>query len=400
MKIGMFSDTYDPQINGVASSVKILKNNLELLGHDVFVFTTTDPKATRDEKNVYRMPSVQVTVDNRLSLYFPPTLIKEIWDMDLDVVHTHTEFTVGSLGWGVAKMYGLPQVHTMHTIYEDYTHFIVKGETLNYIAKPAARLLTRSFSNSANKVIVPTSKIEDLLISYGSKVPMAIIPTGIELDMFSSKNDAADSLSSLREEYGIAPTDKVLLFLGRISKEKNIDELFNILAGYLPLKPNVKFLLVGGGSEVDELKHLSHELGISEQVIFAGKKPWNEIGRYYHLGDIFINASQSETQGLTYIEALASGMPIVAKADRVLDDVLIEGENGFSFTDKDSLVSALDKLLNDDSLRQKMGIAAAKSVEKFTGAHYARAVSDLYSEITHNWKYPYREYKKASGDTD
>jgi 1,2-diacylglycerol 3-alpha-glucosyltransferase len=346
------------------------------------------------------MPSVQVTVDNRLSVFIPPEIIGKIWDLDLDVVHTHTEFTVGSLGWGVAKMYGLPQVHTMHTIYEDYTHFVVKGDALNTIAKPAARLLTRSFSNSANKVIVPTNKIKDLLLSYGGKSPMAIIPTGIELDMFSNKNDSVDSRSSLREQYGIAPTDKVLLFLGRISKEKNIDELLNVLAGYLPQKPNVKFLLVGGGSEVDELKQLSNELGISEQVIFAGKKPWDEIGRYYHMGDIFINASQSETQGLTYIEALASGMPVVAKADRVLDDVLIEGKNGFIFTDKTSLLSALDTLLNDDSLRHEMGIAAAKSVEKFTGAHYARAVSDLYSEITSDWKYPYREYKKSSGDMD
>jgi len=247
-------------------------------------------------------------------------------------------------------------------------------------------------------VIVPTSKIEDLLISYGGKSPMAIIPTGIELDMFSSKNDGMDSRLSLREQYGIAPTDKVLLFLGRISQEKNIDELLNVLASYLPQKPNVKFLLVGDGSEMDALKQLSQELGISEQVIFAGKKPWNEIGDYYHLGDIFINASQSETQGLTYIEALASGMPIVAKADRVLDDVLIEGENGFSFTDKTSLLSALDMLLNYDSLRHEMGINAKKSVEKFTGAQYASAVSDLYSEITDNWKYPYREYHKASGD--
>ena len=398
MKIGLFSDTYDPQINGVASSVKILKNNLELLGHEVSVFTTTDPNVQSEEKNVYRMPSVQVTVDNRLSVFIPPGIAKTIWDLDFDIVHTHSEFTLGSLGWGVAKMYGLPHIHTMHTIYEDYTHFIVKGETLNSIAKPAARLMTRSFCNLADRVIVPTSKIEDLLKNYGSTKPMVIIPTGIELDMFSAKNYGVDSRSSMRGQYGIAPTDKVLLFLGRISKEKNIDELLNVLADYLPQKPNVKFLLVGGGAELVELKQLSKELGVSKQVFFAGKKPWDEIGRYYHMGDIFINASQSETQGLTYIEALASGMPIVAKADRVLDDVLIEGENGFSFTDETSLVNALDKLLNDDLLLHQMGIKATKSVEKFTGAHYASAVSDLYSEITSNWKYPYREAKKAFED--
>lgn len=398
MKIGLFTDTYNPQINGVASSVKILKNNLELLGHEVHVFTTTDPKAQSYEKNVYRMPSVQVTIDNRLSIFIPPGITKKIWDLDLDIVHTHTEFTLGSLGWGAAKMYGLPHVHTMHTIYEDYTHFVIKGDALNNIAKPAARLLTRNFCNSADKVIVPTSKIKDLLISYGGKSPIAIIPTGIELDMFSTKEDGVDSRSSLREQFGIAPADKVLLYIGRISKEKNIDELLNILAGYLPQKSDVKFLLVGDGSEMEALKQLCHDLGISEQVIFAGKQPWNEIGRYYHLGDIFINASQSETQGLTYIEALASGMPIVAKADRVLEDVLIEGENGFSFTDKTSLVNALNLLLNDDSLRHGMGVNAMKSVKKFTGAHYAGAVSDLYSEITSNWKYPYRETKNTPGD--
>lgn len=186
------------------------------------------------------------------------------------------------------------------------------------------------------------------------------------------------------------------MYIGRISKEKSIDKLLEMLSGYLKYRQGIKFLLVGGGADMNILKQLSGALGIGTQVIFTGEKPWQTIGRYCKMGDVFISASQSETQGLTYVEALASGLPIVAKADRCLKDVLIEGDNGFSFTDKTSLHKALDKILANDILRNAMGICAIKSAEKFTASHYAHTVSELYTDVISKWRSPYNRHGKRA----
>lgn len=184
----------------------------------------------------------------------------------------------------------MPHIHTMHTIYEDFTHFLVRAKALDQITKPAARLLTKYFCNSADRVIVPTSKIDDLLQGYGVTKPISVIPTGIEMNIFCGEEDNSDSREALREQYSIVKSDRVLLYIGRISKEKSIDELLQMLSGYLPGRPRTKFLLVGGGAEVDALKQLAFALGIGSQVIFAGEKPWQTIGQYYKLGDVFIGA--------------------------------------------------------------------------------------------------------------
>ncbi|MDL2286991.1 glycosyltransferase family 4 protein [Eubacteriales bacterium OttesenSCG-928-G02] len=380
IKIGLFTDTYYPQINGVATSVLTLKNNLEAMGHEVYVFTTTEPKALKGEKNVFRMSSVKFSTDNRLAIFYYPRIVRKAKNLKLDVIHTHTEFTIGRLGHHIAKESSLPLVHTMHTIYEDFTHFLLKIKSLSKMSKPAARLMTKQFCNFANIVIAPTNKTKRLLIDYGVEKSISVIPTGIELDMFKNTDNENLERNILRSQNGIGKEDKVLLYIGRISKEKNIDELIKLLAGYLPKRPDVKFVLIGNGQHLDELKQLSIDLNISKQVIFTGQKPWKDIGYYYRIGDIFVNASQSETQGLTYIEALASGLPIIAKKDECLEDVLIEGENGFVFTQKEQLYKALDTLLDNAELRKKMSEFAVQSIEKFTAKQYAESVLNIYTE--------------------
>ncbi|TQR04660.1 glycosyltransferase family 4 protein [Psychrobacillus soli] len=381
MKIGLFTDTYYPQINGVATSVLILKENLERLGHQVYVFTTTDPNATENERNVYRMPSIPFASARRLGMFYHTGLVKFIKRLKLDVIHTHTEFSLGVFGRSMARKLNIPLLHTYHTIYEDYTHYIVKFKLFDFIAKNTARKISANFCNSVDKVIVPTEKVKDLLHSYKVKQHMSIIPTGVELSKFSSFTKSSKEVKNLRTELNISENDKVLLYIGRISEEKNIGELLISMKALLSSDSNMKFVLIGDGLERNNLEDLAIKLGIKNQTIFAGERPWDSIGMYYQLGDVFVSASQSETQGLTYIEALASGLPVVAKSDQCLDGVLQNGVNGYTFQQEDDFLQSINKILTNETNKELMSIGAIQSAEKFSATQFALAVEATYNNV-------------------
>lgn len=381
MKIGLFTDTYYPQINGVATSVLMLKKNLEMRGHKVYVFTTTDPKADSKEKDVYRVPSIPFVSARRVGMFYNPRLSKIIKRLGLDVIHTHTEFSLGIFGRTMAKELNIPFLHTYHTIYEDYTHYIGRLGVFDPIAKMAVRKLSIKFCNSADKVIVPTEKVKDLLLSYDLKQDISIIPTGIELSKFSKQNYNFNIVQNLRTDLGIEEKDKVVLYIGRISKEKNIEEILIAMKSYLNERENVKLVLIGDGPEKNALENRAKELGIDNQTIFAGERPWNEIGMYYQIGDVFVSASQSETQGLTYIEALASGLPVVAKADKCLEGVLKDNINGYAFHNQEDFIKALDSILYDELKQERLSAGAIESTRKFSAEHFAYTVEVVYKKI-------------------
>jgi 1,2-diacylglycerol 3-alpha-glucosyltransferase len=358
----------------------MLQESLNKLGHEVYVFTTTDPQASGHEENIYRVPSVPAISKKRLGICLGSGLMETIKNLKLDAIHTHTEFSLGLLGRKAARRYGIALIHTMHTIYEDYTHYISQSERLRPITKEAVRRLCASFCNSAGRVIVPTLKVEALLQSYVVYRDISIISTGINLEKFSDRMVEQSRLRALRGEMGIAENDKVIISIGRLSREKKIDEVLYGLKDYLPLHSNVRFLIVGGGPARIELEKTAAELGIRNQVIFAGERPWDEIANFYHLGDVFVSASQSETQGLTYIEALASGVPVVAKADKCLQDVLYNGINGYVFDDAQGMASALDHVLyNSDTARLRL--QSQLSTGKFAADSFAKAVLSAYCDV-------------------
>lgn len=383
MRVGIFTDTYYPQINGVATSIYILKENLEKLGHEVYVFTTTDAtaKAKKGENNVYRVPSIPVVSERRLGMFYTPRLAKLIKKLDLDVIHTHTEFSLGIFGRMMARELEVPFIHTYHTIYEDYTHHIVKFHKLDSLAKVAARKISTNFCNSANMLIVPTNKVRDLLLSYGVDRDISVIPTGIQLDKFSNDTYTSHRIREIRSDLGLKENDKVILYIGRVSKEKNIEELLIHLQSYLQNKEDVKFVLVGDGAVRRNLEILAKDLGIERQTIFAGEKPWDTIGMYYQIGDVFVSASQSETQGLTFIEALAAGLSVVAKSDPCLDGVVQNDVNGYTFHEKEDFLAALESILSNEQRKEKLSAGAVQSTEKFSATHFSKSIEDIYEGI-------------------
>jgi len=381
MKIGLFTDTYYPQISGVAASVSTLKEQLISRGHDVYIFTTTDPKAEKDELNVYRLQSLPFVSKRRIGLCILPRLKKLVYKLNIDLIHTHTEFPLGQYGRWVAKSLNIPLVHTMHTIYEDYTHYVAPSK-LDNVAKSAAKKLTKSFCNAASEVIVPTDKTLQLLLSYGVNKRISVIPTGIDLDRFSPSKYDRDDIQALKASFGISPDEKVMLYIGRVSEEKNIIEVLKYAKEYMRENTGVKFLVIGDGPARIDLEEQTKSLGISDKVIFAGQRKWTEIGRYYQLGDVFVTASQSETQGLTYIEALSAGVPVIAKSDPCIEGVVQNGINGYTFNGQDDFMEALNIVLGDQSAREKLSAAAEQSVSKYSSHQYGHDVEKLYMDAS------------------
>lgn len=382
MNIGLFTETYYPEINGVANSVYMLKTEMEEMGHTVYVFTTTTPGAPEFEHNVFRVPSLPciLITERRVGLFYQPKLASLIKKLSLDLIHTHTEFSLGIFGRIMAKELKLPTVHTYHTIYEDYTHYITHFKTLDKRAKAFVRVFTKICCNTVEQVIVPTEKVRELLLEYSVYRDISIVPTGVNLKKFNPELYSKEEVLKVRQHFGLNAKDKVLLYVGRISKEKNIAEIMEAMPEYMRDREQVRFLIVGGGPEMEYLKQTVAEQKMQDKIIFTGPQPWDNIGLYYQLGDVFVSGSQSETQGLTYIEAMAAGLPIVAKKDKCLEDILKIGWNGFDFTDRAGLMDGLDAIFfNEDNI--PFGENARLKVSKYSSEEFARNMESVYEEV-------------------
>lgn len=389
LHIALFTDTYYPEINGVATSVYLLKQELEKRGHEVYVITTTTPGAPRPEleHNVLRVPSLPclLITERRVGLFYQPKLAHKIRQLHLDVIHTQTEFSLGIFGRIMAKELHLPLVHTYHTIYEDYTHYFMKFKSLDERAKSFVRVFTKICCNTVERVIVPTDKVRRLLLDYQVTQSIHIIPTGIDLTKFDSERYMETEILALRKSFGIAPEEKVILYLGRISQEKNLEELLLDIPLFLEQHSDAKFLIIGGGPDKERLMELVKTLSnLSEEarqrIIFGGEQPWDIIGKFYQLGDVFVSASNSETQGLTYIEAMASGLPVVAREDPCLEDILDQGYNGFTFTDKKGFLSGLEQVLYGANAKE-YGKHSIEKVKKYSTTEFAKSIEEVYWEL-------------------
>lgn len=381
MNIGLFTDTYYPELNGVANSVYLLKKELEKKGHNVYVITTKSPGSPANEKGVFRVPSKACSFipERRIGLFYHPKIALKIRKMKLDIIHTNTEFAIGMFGRIMAHELFIPVVHTYHTIYEDYTHYIKKYISSEKRAKQVVKLFSKFSVSGAEELIVPTKKVAGIMERYGVKTNIDVIPTGIDLSRFEER-DSKEQRENLKVSLGIPKENKVVLYLGRVSEEKNIDEVMRYLNNYMDKHSQVTFLVIGDGPYRSVLEKEAKTLQHRKQMLFAGAKPWDEITHYYQVADVFVSASTSETQGLTYIEALASGLPVVAKKDPCLEGVLFEGVNGYEFEDEHSFSAGLDKVLwNKDQI--DYGKNAIESVEQFSTEQFANHVENIYFHV-------------------
>jgi 1,2-diacylglycerol 3-alpha-glucosyltransferase len=379
MKIGLFTDAYYPIISGVSLSVHTLANELIKLGHDVTIITN-DHEHAETEKQVLRLGGYRLPMKGLKEYRIGKVTrrkIREIAALNLDIIHCHTEFTMGRLGRKAARKFNIPVVHTYHTMYEDYVHFISK--TLVVPLRIASKYYSRSFANSSDAVIFPTIKVKRTFERYGYKKSGHIIPTGIYLEQFRKINYSNHELQVKRQELGFKDDDFVCLFLGRLSREKSIEDL---ICEFAKIDNNkVYLLLVGGGPDQDLFKQNAEKCGIADRVVFTGMVQPRDVGFYYHLADLFVNFSTTETQGLTYIEALSSGLPLLVKYDDNLEGVVSNGINGFTFDTNDEFASLFQKIYKDSILYNKLQHNANKTMAKFSAQQYAINVAEVYKSL-------------------
>ncbi|WP_105107844.1 glycosyltransferase family 4 protein [Streptococcus suis] len=341
MRVGLFTDTYFPQVSGVATSIRTLKTELEKLGHTVFIFTTTDEDVNRYEDwDIIRIPSVPFFAfkDRRVAYAGFTDALKIASRYKLDIIHTQTEFSLGMLGKMIARELDIPVVHTYHTQYEDYVHYIAKGR----IIRPSMiKYFVRAFFRDLDGVICPSEIVEDLLTGYNIPISKRVIPTGIDLAKFERPEIGKAEIAELRHQLGITDDETMLLSLSRISQEKNIQAIVKAMPKILSENPKVKFVIVGGGPFAGELQTMISELDLTANVQLTGMIAPSDTALYYKAADFFISASTSETQGLTFLESLASGTPILAHANPYLKNVVTDKMFGTLFVREQELADAV-----------------------------------------------------------
>ena len=377
MRVGIFTESYPPLVNGVSTSILMLQNALEKLGHEVFIVTVSDDKKNytlEDDGHILRLPSMNLAncYDYKFTSVYPIKAVNMIKKMNLDVIHSNVEFTIGIFARVVSEQLGIPLVHTYHTNWEDYTHYITKNKKiLDDICKKLLKYLVVFFEDkTVTELIVPSNKIQ----------------TGIETSKFYKENFSSKDINNLKKKYGIKKKDFVVMTVSRLAKEKSVDRLINNQKELLKRYPNMKLLIVGDGPDIDKLKMQACSLNISNNVIFTGKVPLEEIPIYYQLGDVFVTASKSETQGLTVVEAISSSLPVVAVKDDSFVNSVIDDFNGYVFTSDEKYIESILKLYENNDIYNRLSNQSRILSSDFSSEYFALKVLKVYETAIENYK--------------
>lgn len=381
MRIGLFTDTYPPYINGVSTSIAMLKSALEKQGHEVFIVTVNADKLKyENEEKIIRIPGIPIGIyDYRLTGIYPLRAIEKIRKWDLDIIHSHTEFGVGTFARLIAKQFNIPLVHTYHTMYEDYVHYITKGY-FNRSSKKIVEYLTKFYCDkTATELIVPTKKTYDLFKEkYKVDRNVHIVPTGIEVERFYREQFNRREIDQLRHKLGLEKDDFVILFVGRLGDEKSVNVLIEAQVSLAKTNPKCKLVIVGDGPDREKFDKLIIKLRLQNNVIMTGRVPWEEVPKYYMLASLFATASKTETQGLTVIEAMAASVPVIAVDDEAFRMVVVDGLNGNLFTNKRQYKKQVRELMNDPDKLKQMCKQARITADEHSSKYFADRVLAVY----------------------
>jgi 1,2-diacylglycerol 3-alpha-glucosyltransferase len=403
LRVGLFTDTYLPQINGVVTSVTGLKRGLEELGHTVTIVAPRHPQQVV-EPGVIRLRSTAYRPQPEQRFAFPPSVRKlfEFRQKHFDVIHTHG-ISMPVIALGVARLLGVPLVHTYHTRIRDYVHYIPMYPTLSWLTNDTRwyargnRVRTRVtkrlnkrlevstqgfasrvdtwFCNRCIEVIAPAAPMADELLEMGVRTPITVIPNGIDLERLTAPQ--IDPYAS----HGVPAGARRLLTVSRIGKEKSIDKLLERFKLIHAEMPDAHLIIVGDGPERANLEHYASSLGVRDATTFTGYVNSAEVGRYYQHADVFVFASTSETQGLVALEAAACGCPVVARAEMGIIACVRDAETGFLVDPNDAALFAQRtvQLLRDPEMRARFSAASRVwALEEGSHRTMTRRIVEVY----------------------
>jgi len=378
MKILITTEFYLPFQCGVTTAVINEKKSLSELGHDIRILTIWDGKESKYEDGVYYIRSniPQLYKDSYATFAFNDKMLKDIYEWHPDIVHSNCEFFTNIFAKKIAKKLNISLINTSHTDFNAYQVHFTKNDGL-------WRFLTTKFIpkllKDSDYILSASPKNYDLLKSYGIKNKMKVVPCGLDLDKFDHVL-TDEERQEIRKQYKIKTDETVLVSVCRLSEEKNVKETLINFSKLLEAKSDIKLLVVGDGTEKANLEKQSEELQIQDNVVFTGNVPMEDVWKYYKTGDIFVSSSQSEIQGLTYIEALACGIPILCRRDAALDISLEEGKNGFGYSSQTEFIDKALQLINNKEQRKNMGKYAKESADKFSLTNFANQLLSVFEE--------------------
>jgi len=372
MKIGLFTDTYAPDVNGVVTVIKTMTRELRKECHEVSIFCPRYPGGDDSDTGTLRFPSIKFAryQGMRVAVPFNRKALRLV--PGLDIIHSHDPFSVGLGALWTSKRYRIPHVHTYHTFYMEYRRYIP------WVIRPSRRMvrfLSRLFCNRCDAIIAPSSQMKKELESYGITRPVYALPFGVDEEEFSH-----EIKWNVREALNIQTKD-LLLFVGRLGLEKNLPFLLRSFRDLLSMRPEARLIIAGHGPQGGFLQKYAIELGIAQSVSFLGNLPRRDLVDLYKQASLFVFASKSETQGLVIMEAMMAGAAVVAIGIMGPRDIINSGVTGILVNeDENEFARACNRLLQDDDERQRIGKAAYEWARSQTSQASTKKLLDIYSD--------------------
>ncbi len=375
LRVAVFSDSALPILNGVSISIDALVHEMRNQGHSVHVFTASHFRYKDPDPNTSRFLALTTPWARNYPLAVPPfyPMLHRFRKQPFDVIHTHTPFTIGFVGLRWAQSHGIPVVSTYHTLYDKYAHYIPLFPK-RYVRYKIAKH-TNFYYNQVDHVITPSEASMKWLRRHSVHRPITVIPTGVSRLLSVNRSET-------RQRLGIAPNHKVLLYVGRIAKEKNMSVLFEAAALVFASDPHARLWLVGDGPYREQCSQMARELGIGDRVKFVGFVPREEVDAYYAASDLFVFSSLTETQGLVVNEAMSYGLPAVVVNGGGAGASVVDDVNGLLVrNDSEQMAESILTILNDEQLAAKLSDGALRTGREYSVASMAERAVDVYRSV-------------------
>ena len=391
MNIALFTDSYLPTKSGVVTVVEQIYQNLKALGHHVVIVTVANPLADikNESDDILRVPSTKIGLGMK-DQYFGYPFLKKISQFlkknKIELIHCHTEFTIGLNAIHEAKKLRIPIICTTHTMWEDYYKYYLPGA--NHLSPEIIRWLVSKFYNRMYALINVSDKAHQYFKQNDvcPNIPSAIIPNSINTVNYCHEKSSDDEKAELKESLGISKNEKVILYVGRIVEEKRIFELVDILDEVLSNNSDCKVLFVGDGAAFKHTKKIVSTSKNSDRFIFTGFIDWHKIHLYYEIADIFVSSSLSEMHSMTILEALTSGLPVIVRKDSSYNDTVINDYNGYQSDSDEQMSKDILKLLNEPENLKKFSSNSLILSQNFLPEIFIKKHLEFYKTVLETWK--------------
>ncbi|MCI2047871.1 MAG: glycosyltransferase [Faecalibacterium sp.] len=383
MRIALFTEAYFPFTNGVVTHVDTLRKGLEAQGHQVMI-VTLDPSCSHHyiQGGVLYCPAIPLKRLYGYGMANPLNLerLEIIRRFDPDILHIHTEFSMGIFGLFAARRLHKPVVYTLHTMYDDYLFYLAPHKPAQDLVRPAAHYFFKQMAEHATEVIGPSEKVVEFLRRCHVRRHVNIIPNIVDLSEFLPENVKESDIAAARAEMGILPGDTAICFVGRLGREKSVDVLINDFAFSFAGQSAYKLFLIGDGPERAALQKQIELLGVGAQVRLLGRIDHAQLPPYYAACDLFATASLSEINSISMLEAMASGLYVLQRLDVYNRRQITDGENGAHFeTQTEFAALAQEEAALSPAARLARRAAVTQATKRYGPKEFLKAVTDVYA---------------------